>query len=171
MEASRHVASSAQLKSVVYSRKEWKLQLINGINPAIVDKFMSVPKHRDGDCVIWDGPKLGKMGYGGVCADNLSKLAHRIAYALSHGSQPKNFVIHSCDIPLCVNPAHLSDATLKDNARDRDLRGRSGTIILTESEVLKIRASDESNIELADQYFVSEANIRKIKNRKTWKNI
>jgi hypothetical protein len=53
------------------------------------------------------------------------QLAHRIAYELTVGVIPdgKN-VLHHCDVPLCVNPAHLYIGTQKENVRDMITRGR-----------------------------------------------
>jgi len=144
--------------------------MMNGMSKFIVTKFMQTPKHQKGDCVIWDGPQWGK-GYGKVAAKCEIMYAHRVAYALSHGSQPKNNVLHSCDTPLCVNPKHLSDGTQKDNARDMYVRGRSGTTVLNEKEVLEIRASKDSRYSLADQYSVSYHTIRSIKIGKSWTHL
>lgn len=44
--------------------------------------------------------------------------AHRVAYFLSKGPIPDNLIVlHSCDNPLCCNPAHLSLGTNADNSR------------------------------------------------------
>jgi hypothetical protein len=34
------------------------------------------------------------------------------------------FVLHRCDTPACVNPDHLFLGTAKDNALDREAKGR-----------------------------------------------
>ena len=44
---------------------------------------------------------------------------------LHTGVRPCSDVLHACDTPLCVNPAHLYLATEKRNAQDRHQRGRS----------------------------------------------
>lgn len=75
-------------------------------------------------CWIWRGCKDG-AGYGYVSLLNRPVSAHRIAYRLEYGDIPKGLeVCHSCDTPLCVNPAHLFVATHEQNMRDMRRKGR-----------------------------------------------
>ena len=67
---------------------------------------------------------LFKTGYGAFMLNGKAVYAHRFALEL-HGVAPgKLFVMHSCDNPRCVNPAHLSVGTSADNTKDMMSKGR-----------------------------------------------
>jgi hypothetical protein len=75
-------------------------------------------------CWLWCG-YLGERGYGRITTpDGQSRLAHRVSYEVHKGSAEGFFVLHRCDTPQCVNPAHLRLGTHQDNVDDRDRRGR-----------------------------------------------
>ncbi len=52
--------------------------------------------------------------------------AHVVAWMRAYGLPvPKGMlVMHSCDTPKCVNPAHLSVGTQSDNMKDMVAKGR-----------------------------------------------
>ena len=51
--------------------------------------------------------------------------AHRVAYVVAKGPIPAGLaVMHTCDVPPCVNPAHLVLGTQGDNIRDCCAKGR-----------------------------------------------
>jgi hypothetical protein len=52
--------------------------------------------------------------------------AHRVAVMIATGRPVPNelAVLHECDVPRCVNPAHLRVDTLSENARDAFRKGR-----------------------------------------------
>lgn len=77
------------------------------------------------DCWPWTSTTFS-FGHG--CFYFKYKLfkASRIAYYITYGIDPGNFmVLHNCDNPACCNPKHLSLGTTQDNTRDRTTRGRS----------------------------------------------
>lgn len=84
-------------------------------------------------CWLWQAGKFSR-GYGMV---NLGRdargaqhtsYAHRVAYVLAHGDIPAGAVVmHACDTPACVNPAHLSLGDQRQNLRDAVVRGRIRT--------------------------------------------
>lgn len=75
------------------------------------------------------GPCSGS-GYGAFGIGSKQYGAHRVAYALANGFDPEapappgEIVMHSCDVPRCCNPAHLSAGTHSENGYDRDRKLR-----------------------------------------------
>lgn len=51
-------------------------------------------------------------------------LAHRFSYEIHRAKPGKKCVLHHCDVPACVNPAHLFTGTRTDNAKDKVAKGR-----------------------------------------------
>jgi len=80
-----------------------------------------------GQCWAWIGP-TDQNGYGNIDLDGAKNgriKVHRLSWEISKGPIPKGKVVmHICDNPNCVNPAHLRIGTQKDNIRDRSSKGR-----------------------------------------------
>lgn len=89
-------------------------------------KFESHFEKTKNKCWVWDSPRNAN-GYGVFGnANKRNTLAHRFAYELFVGKIPSGlFVLHHCDNPPCVNPAHLFVGTAKDNAKDCVQKGRN----------------------------------------------
>lgn len=95
-----------------------------------IDRFWTfVPKREEGYCWEWTGcyagSKTSSCRYGAFQMAGEQFKAHRISWAIHTGRSPVDRVLHQCDNPKCVNPAHLFEGSLLDNARDRARKGRS----------------------------------------------
>lgn len=83
------------------------------------------------DCWLWQASRLGDYGqFTAMLPGGRSRqahlYAHRVAWVLANGrAVPDNLlVLHHCDVPMCVNPAHLFLGTQVDNMRDCKAKGR-----------------------------------------------
>lgn len=78
------------------------------------------------DCWYYSGPR-NQRGYGQI-ASGVKALrgAHRFSWALHNRRliPDGRWVLHSCDRPPCVNPAHLRLGSPEDNTQDRIERCR-----------------------------------------------
>jgi len=98
--------------------------------------WAKVDQRGENECWPWmascTAGGYGQVALGGTGkrGRSLTGYAHRVAYGLANGSVPSTStalrVLHHCDNPPCCNPAHLYLGTQKDNARDREARGRGG---------------------------------------------
>jgi len=71
------------------------------------------------DCWLWQGTK-DNQGYGRFKYEGKIIGAHRATLLLGGGVIPPNkFVCHTCNVSLCVRPAHLYVGDAKTNGRDR----------------------------------------------------
>jgi len=143
-------------------------------------------------CWLWTAAKIGG-GYGyfavlpknetrGWNSGSICKAAHRVSWIMHNSNIPEGLlVLHKCDNPSCVNPAHLFLGTFRDNSTDMVRKGRQakgedngGGVKLTNKSVKEIRIlnkMDFSHATVAKLYGVSRTLVKRIIKRQLWKHI
>ena len=167
----------------------------------LVDRFWSkvnkngpVPTHRPdlGPCWLWTAGTHN--GYGAFRDKERALGAHVFSLQQHLGRKVHKWVLHQCDVPLCVNPDHLSEGTPAENSADMVAKGRSArgdrspsrifiahrprgerhhSAKLTEDAVKEIRAQAtlKGVMVLARAFGVSKSVIQNVLWRKTWKHV
>lgn len=129
-------------------------------------------------CWIWTGAK-DASGYGhfGVAA-GVSKKAHRVSHQMYVGHVPDGlYVCHTCDVPSCVNPAHLFLGTHQANMADRGKKKRTahgeanGKSVITKEIAAYIRGSKLSERALAKELGIHRGTVNAVKSGRTWKEV
>lgn len=143
--------------------------------------------NKDTGCIEWLGATA--LGYGLVNrrikkgARRITRSVHRLAYQEYVGEIPEGLLVcHHCDNRKCINPKHLFLGTHKDNADDRQNKGRGNQAFgernhfakLTELQVILIRQLRRYGIaqkKVAAAFGVHEVTIRETVSRKRWRNV
>lgn len=149
--------------------------------------WRQVSKGGPDECWLWTGGG-GNGRYGSIqVAGKGSKhvMVHRISWELANGGTPPDgmVVMHTCDTPMCVNPAHLVLGTHAENTADMIAKGRKRTVapvgngngkaVLTPELVRYIRdsAEDKSLGEIARELGVGKNTIRGVLIGRTWRHV
>lgn len=136
------------------------------------------------ECWEWAGPRRGR-GYGAINeggANGRTLVATHVAWELANGAPVPSdlIVLHSCDNPPCVNPAHLRVGTHADNSADRVARGRHvrGTdhprSRLTESDVrsvLELLRAGVYQRTIAARFHISQSLVSGIRRGTHWSHL
>lgn len=151
------------------------------------ERFWSkVNKNTTSGCWEWTANRNNK-GYGMFSVSSYAgkQLAHRLSFKDANGPLERGaLVLHNCDNPKCVNPAHLRIGTHKDNVADMDQRNRRVTnpprgeeaynSILSDYQVVQMRRayiSGVSKTEIASANGMSKASIDDITSGRSWKHL
>jgi hypothetical protein len=153
----------------------------------MAERFWAKTEPAGGGCIEWVGGSRNRSGYGQFTVKGNSdfacrnQLAHRVAWYLHTGQPPAGHVLHSCDNPACVNPAHLRIGDQLANMQDCVSRGRHGggarpgerhhQAKLTTDEVRQIRSlrGVRPQRAVAKQFGVSATTIGQIMRGEKWK--
>lgn len=146
----------------------------------VADRFWAkVDRQGPDDCWEWQGA-TSAFGHGDFPALG-QHAAHRVSYLLNVGPIPPGlFVLHRCDNPPCVNPAHLEVGTQLDNQRQMVARGRSavgerhGSASMTAAMVREARnraRGGEPIVDMADEFGVHRTTLREAVRGMTWRHL
>ncbi len=124
----------------------------------------AIPEPNSG-CVFWDRgwwDPIPTRAYGVLYMPGRRGLlkAHRVAWELTYGPIPNGLgVLHKCDTPPCINPAHLFLGTQADNNRDMSSKGRNANTKLNPAAIKMIQLCHGVGVKqrtLAGWYGVSQ---------------
>ena len=147
--------------------------------------WKKVDKREENECWNWLGAKNEK-GYGGIgrgVRNGKHELAHRVSYELTHGAVPEGcYVLHSCDNPSCVNPAHLRAGSQSENIKEAfDKKRKVQPIMFGEQnprsklnieQVKFIKSNPQlGHKHIADMFGLSPNCIRGVRIGRTWKDV
>jgi len=168
-------------------------------NAPVSERFWRKVDRSAGPDACW--PWLGgrnKEGYGkfqvGPRGQQRHWLAHRFAWFLTHGQEPKEQVCHTCDHPWCCNPKHHFEGDQLANRKDCAQKGRTATgdqngarlhpermprgekhgmAIVTADTVKKIRnlAGQLPVRQIAKQFDLNLSHVYQIINRRAWRHV
>jgi Autographiviridae endonuclease len=141
---------------------------------SLYETFWEHAKRDASGCLIWQRNRH-PQGYGVLkTADHRSVYAHREAWARTFGRVPSGLhVLHTCDNPPCIEPAHLFLGTHADNMGDMVRKGRASQAPtcsgerhpfakLTDAQVVEIRRARSEGVPvkvLAKTYRISRGHV------------
>lgn len=146
--------------------------------PPLETRFWSFVQ-KTNSCWLWTG-HLNDRQYGMLRIKGRYTRAHRVSIYIHTGQWPVLPVLHSCDIPRCVNPAHLREDTLQANVmdmvtRNRNAKGsRQGHAKLMEADIKRIRLLTDAKIpqkDIATMFGVSRDTVFRIQKGLAWRHV
>lgn len=142
-----------------------------------LDRFLRAVE-KSAECWEWIGCR-SEFGYGLFELDGKAERAHRFSYAHFVGPiPPGQCVLHRCDNPGCVNPAHLFLGTRSANAHDKVAKDRQARgvqyhhAVLNPELVRKIRKMRHMGArEIGSILGVNRGTVGNVLRGKAWKHV
>ena len=157
-----------------------------GYNGTLLERFERryIPEPNSG-CWLWLGAIGCEDDRGLISVNGGPIAAHRVAWLLYCGEIPKGMrVLHTCDVPSCVNPDHLWLGSQWDNINDCKKKGRfkpptdhsfpgerHGNSKLTDENILEMRTGALSNKEYAQKFDIDRRYVSRIRTGRAWKHL
>lgn len=137
---------------------------------SIEERLYGRSERQPDGCLLFTGG-TDSSGYGSLMYEGRVQGAHLVSYKLSNGDIPTGHKVrHRCDTPPCIEPTHLVLGTHSDNMRDMAARGRASKKLIA-SDVVYIFLSKEPTSEIASRFGIKDRQVRRIRNRETWKQL
>lgn len=142
--------------------------------------------NKENGCLEWLGHTAfgyGLMNMRGDGGKWRQKRVHRLAYQEHVGEIPEGMLVcHHCDNRRCINTDHLFVGTTRDNAEDRDRKGRGrcgfgeghGMAKLTNEKVILIRqlkTQGATSVKLAARFGVGTHAINRAISGSSWAHV
>lgn len=156
-----------------------------GLDASLLARYWAKVEKHDPDCPCCVGcwfwqAATNSAGYGVIRLpgkDGGLILAHRLSLIIDGRDPGPLKSRHSCDTPICVNPAHLQPGTQAQNLADMVSRGRSSrgernsSSKLTAADVDAIRVlhGSVSYREIGERFGVSRITVGDIIRGTTWR--
>lgn len=145
-----------------------------------LSRFTALTQKTNG-CWLWRGTCTREQQRARMWDKGRSRPAAHVAYELFVGPINGKWVLHTCDNPTCVNPAHLYLGDHSRNMRDMVDRKRKAVspgesnpqAKLTETQVIEIRRRYRrgNGVRLAREYGIRQQQISRIVQRQRWKHV
>lgn len=141
-------------------------------------EYLSIPEPNSG-CLLWLG-NVVTFGHGVLRTPSGDVLAHRLSWEFAFGPIPDGLCcLHKCDVPPCINPAHLFLGTKRDNNIDRHNKGRTrsargenhGCAKISEAQARAIISASGTHTEVARRFGLEKSHAWAIRTGRTWKHL
>lgn len=122
-------------------------------------------------CWEWTG-SLDKDGYAEVWYDGKKRRGHRLAFKLWVGDVADDVkVMHTCDNPPCINPAHLKAGSQKENNRDARDKGRRGRLTREQAIAAKVALVGNAAADVAASLGIPVSAVASLKLSRIYKDV
>ena len=116
----RHVANGLCKLHYYRARNGRDMDAENHLGRSVYERFFEKVEDGSGGCWEWTGSRASG-GYGRFGFEGATRNAYAVAYELFVGPTGEGKVLdHACRNKSCVNPSHLREVTVKENAENME---------------------------------------------------